>query len=163
LICGNKPSQEAEQAIGANSTSAGIGPGTQGCGDDDSSLEVSGMATAAVVDSWFNEYDNPQKELMLRIRKFILSSDERITEDIKWKTPTFIYKGNLASFNPRSKKHVSLMFHTGAKIPGRFESLQSTGETAAYMSFLDVADFEAKKADLQAIIRSWVGWKSNSK
>lgn len=31
---------------------------------------------------------------------------------------TFVFEGNIASFFPRSKKHASLMFHQGAKIPG---------------------------------------------
>ncbi|HEY8211761.1 MAG TPA: hypothetical protein VIG99_29965 [Myxococcaceae bacterium] len=29
-----------------------------------------------------------------------------------WQTPTFCFQGNLASFNPKSKQHVSLMFQT---------------------------------------------------
>ena len=37
-------------------------------------------------------------------------------EDIKWGAPTFMYKGNLATFNPRAKKFVNLTFHTGAEI-----------------------------------------------
>jgi hypothetical protein len=43
-------------------------------------------------------------------RKLILEADLRVTESIKWKTPTFSYNGNIVSFNP-SKKFVSLMFH----------------------------------------------------
>jgi len=79
------------------------------------------------VDEWFSKYDNPQKEVMQKIRKIILSSDKRISECIKWSSPTFTYKGNIASFNPRSKKHASLLFHTGAKIPGKFPHLEGTG------------------------------------
>ena len=44
----------------------------------------------------------------------ILKADDRVTKSIKWNTPTFAYKGNIASFNP-SKKLISVMFHRGAK------------------------------------------------
>jgi hypothetical protein len=32
-----------------------------------------------------------------------LPTDGRVTESIKWKTPTFAYEGNIASFNPSAK------------------------------------------------------------
>lgn len=113
------------------------------------------------VDIWFETYVNPHKELVMEIRKYILSLDNKISECIKWQTPTFTFNGNIASFNPRSKKHVSLMFHTGAKIPGKFENLQMSGDTAAYMTFLDKEDFEKKKESLGNVVKSWIAWKSN--
>jgi hypothetical protein len=69
------------------------------------------------VEDWFAAYDNPMKPVMLRVRQIILE-DERMSETIKGKTRTFVFGGNMASFNPRAKQHVSLLFHTGASIPG---------------------------------------------
>ena len=66
------------------------------------------------VDAWLTKYDNPMKPLVKRLREIILAADDRIDETIKWQTPTFAYKGNLASFQPRAKKFASLLFHTGA-------------------------------------------------
>jgi hypothetical protein len=114
------------------------------------------------VDDWFAGYDNPHKDLMLRIREFILAQDERVTECIKWKTPTFVYRGNIASFNPRSKRHVSLMFHTGATIPGEHPHLHGSGETAAYMTFTDAADFGRKRPELASVLSSWITMKDIS-
>lgn len=71
------------------------------------------------VDTWFDDYDLPQKTLMQAVRRVMLAADPRLGETIKWQTPTFTCNGNLASFNPRSKKHVSLLVHNGARIPGR--------------------------------------------
>jgi hypothetical protein len=51
-------------------------------------------------------------------RAAILETADRVDECLKWRTPTFTYRGNIARFNPRSKKHVSLMFNTGRTIPG---------------------------------------------
>ena len=75
---------------------------------------------ATDVDAWMAKYDNPQKSLVEAVRQLVLKSDKRIGETIKWQAPTFVYKGNLASFYPKSKAHVSLMFHTGAKIAEDF-------------------------------------------
>ena len=64
------------------------------------------------------KYDNPMKPVVQRVREILLAADKRLEEVVKWQSPTFVYKGNLASFNPRSKKHASLMFHTGASRAG---------------------------------------------
>ena len=76
------------------------------------------MAKSPEVDAWFDAYDHPMKDAMLRVRAIVLAADRRVGECIKWKAPTFTFEGNLASFNPRTKAHVSLMFHKGAQIPG---------------------------------------------
>lgn len=112
------------------------------------------------VDDWFDAYDLPQKALMQAVRAAMLAADPRLGETIKWKTPTFTCKGNLASFNPRSKKHVSLLVHNGARIPGDFPSLEGAGEEARTMKFVDAADLEAKRAELQRLVVAWCDWKS---
>ena len=112
------------------------------------------MMLSAEVEAWFADYDNPMKEAVLRVREVIMS-DERMTETIKWKSPTFMYKGNMASFNPRTKSHVSLMFHTGASIPGNHPRLEGGGDTARYMKFIDLADVEATADELLAVVSAW--------
>ena len=82
------------------------------------------------VDAWLDAYDNPMKPVVAAIREVILATDPRITEAIKWQAPTFIYKGNIASFFPKAKKHASLMFHKGASIPGQFPNLTGEGKEA---------------------------------
>jgi len=117
------------------------------------------MNTSSVVDAWFETYDNPQKAGVQRVREIILAADPRVAESIKWKAPTFEYKGNIASFFPRSKKHVSLMFHQGAQIPGKHPLLEGDGETSRTAKFVDLDDIEAKKEQLQAVIRAWCAMK----
>ena len=89
------------------------------------------------VDAWLDAYDNPMKPVVSAMREAILSTDPRITEAIKWQAPTFIYKGNIASFFPKAKKHASLMFHKGAEIPGDFPNLEGAGKEARSMKFVD--------------------------
>ena len=112
------------------------------------------MATNPEVDAWFDDYGHPVKDAMLLVRVIILD-DDRMTETIKWKSPTFMYEANMASFNPRTTSHVSLMFHTGASIPGDHPRLEGGGETARYMKFPDLAEVETAQADLEAIVDAW--------
>jgi hypothetical protein len=108
----------------------------------------------AEVDAWFEDLDHPLKDAMLRVRTIILGADRRVTETIKWKSPTFEFGGNLASIDPRTKKHVNLMFHQGASLPGKHPHLEGGGATVRYMRFADLQDVGAKKADLEAAIRA---------
>lgn len=113
------------------------------------------MPKNAEVDAWLAAYDNPMKPVVQRVRRILLAADRRIGECIKWQSPTFTFEGNLATFNPRSKKHASLLFHQGARIPGRHPKLQGGGGTARYMTFASVAEADAAKKDLEAIVEAW--------
>lgn len=112
------------------------------------------MPRSAEVDAWFEGLDHPLKDAMLRVRQIILGSDRRITETIKWKSPTFVFNGNIASIDPRTKKQVNLMFHQGAGLPGKHPRLEGGGATVRYMRFADLADVKAKRGDLEAAIRA---------
>ena len=119
------------------------------------------MNTDPSVDAWMEDYDNPQKPLVQAVREVILSADNRITECIKWQAPTFVYKGNIASFFPKTKKHASLMFHKGAEIPGDFPNLEGDGKEARSMKFTDADDLAAKTGELQAVVRAWCGMRDS--
>lgn len=107
------------------------------------------------VDAWLERYDNPMKEAVQRTREILLGADPRIDETIKWSTPTFTYKGNVVSFQPRAKQFVSLLFHTGASIPGDHPLLEGGGDTARYARLDDVAAVERAKPQLEAVVRAW--------
>lgn len=108
------------------------------------------------VDAWFATYDNPQKELVQAVREVILDADERIAEAIKWQAPTFMYKGNLASFYPKTKTHASLMFHTGASLPDPTGLLEGEGETSRVARFTDAEDLAAKADALRGLVAAWI-------
>jgi uncharacterized protein YdhG (YjbR/CyaY superfamily) len=55
------------------------------------------------VDAWFEKKRHPLEEAMQRVRDITLAADPRITETIKWSTPTYSYKGNIFSFNPAKR------------------------------------------------------------
>jgi hypothetical protein len=117
------------------------------------------MNRSPEVDEWLARYDNPMKEVVAAMREVILAADKRVGECIKWQAPTFTYKGNIASFFPKSKKHASLMFHKGGEIPGRFPNLVGEGKEARTFKVESLADLKAKKSELAQIVRTWCDLK----
>ena len=95
---------------------------------------------------------------MQAVREVALASDPRITESIKWSTPTYSYQGNIFSFNP-AKKFVSLLFHTGAQIPGDHRGLEGEGDTARVMRFSDLDEVRKRSSELTEVLQAWCRWK----
>jgi hypothetical protein len=111
------------------------------------------------VDAWFARYENPMKPLVQRIREIILGADPRMAECIKWQAPTFVYQGNLASFFPKSKQHASLMFHTGAQIPGKHPLLTGGGDTSRVLKLATLAEVNAAKRDIERVVKAWCDFR----
>ncbi len=111
------------------------------------------------VEAWLAAYDNPMKAVMAAMREVILAADPRVEEAIKWQAPTFIYKGNIASFFPKAKKHASLMFHKGAEIVGDFPNLVGDGKEARSFKAESLEELEEKREELTRIIQAWCALK----
>jgi hypothetical protein len=114
------------------------------------------MNRNADVDAWFATYENPQRDLVQAVRAVILAADPRVEETIKWKAPTFVYRGNIASFYPKTTKHASLMFHRGAELADLHGLLEGEGDVSRVCRILDLDDLDAKRDALQALVRSWI-------
>ena len=112
------------------------------------------------VSAWLAELEHPLMDVILAVRTVFLEADERITETIKWKSPTFMYEGNLASIDPKAKKHVAVLFHRGAEIPGEHLLLEGEGKVARYIRFPDVESVDQKRDGLTAIVRAWCDSRS---
>jgi hypothetical protein len=119
------------------------------------------MPRSKEVDAWFERYENPMKRVVQRVRELVLEADARVDECIKWQTPTFTYRGNLASFFPRSKQHASLMFHQGALIPGKHPRLEGRGDTGRVMRLATIAEANAARRDLERLVKAWCNWRES--
>jgi hypothetical protein len=113
------------------------------------------------VDEWFAKLNHPLKAVMMQTRDMILAADPRMSESIKWSTPTFDYKGNLLSIQPRAKQFVSLLVHQGAEIPGTHPRLLGDSRLARTMRFTDKDDLDAQRGDLETLVRSWCDWRDS--
>ncbi len=114
------------------------------------------MNKTKAVDDFFEKFENPRKTEMMKVRDIILASSDKITESIKWSAPSFAYKENMATFNPRAKKFVNLTFHKGALIKDETGLLVGDKPEARVARFNDMAEVEARKADLEKVVLKWI-------
>jgi uncharacterized protein YdhG (YjbR/CyaY superfamily) len=64
------------------------------------------------VDEFIDKLDHPFKAEVVMVREIIKNVNKEITEQIKWKAPSFSYKGeSLVTFNLWEKKRIHLVFH----------------------------------------------------
>jgi|GEM_PF-455916 len=119
--------------------------------------------TSPEVDAWMTRYDNPMRDVVQRVRQIMLQSDERLDECIKWQTPTFVYKGYLASFYPKPTAMATLIFHAGRAIPGRFPSLEPAGQDGLALRVVSIAEAEERRDELQRIVAAWIAMRDRAK
>src|ERR1700736_2378692 len=114
------------------------------------------MRTNPEVERWFAEKQPPTEATIRKVRQIILRADRRMTEIVKYGTLTFAYDGDFATVVQVSdKKQVSVMFNRGARIPGKFAYVEGTGPSARFMRFADLAEAQARAAELSKIVAAW--------
>lgn len=109
------------------------------------------------VDEFFDGLAHPLKAEMMLVRDIIIAASPLLTETIKWGGPSFEYRETLATFNPRVKDYVALIFHTGEAFVERFPFLEAGPKGRAYAKFRSMADVERHRSDLHAIVDVFVG------
>ncbi len=107
------------------------------------------------IENFLATKDEPLRSEMQQVREIILGVHPTIEETIKWKVPTFMYKGNIASFM-NTKKLVSVMFHKGALIPDKQGLLEGEGKEARVARFYGLEDIEQKREALENVISQWI-------
>lgn len=118
------------------------------------------------VADFFANIDHPLEPAMEKVREIILASDDAITEQIKWKGPSFCYNGDdRVTFNVRDNA-VLLIFHRGAKVKdstggGRLIEdpsglLQWITDDRATIKFTSEGEVDEKASDLTKVVRLWI-------
>jgi uncharacterized protein YdeI (YjbR/CyaY-like superfamily) len=115
------------------------------------------------VDKFLRDKKHPLTAEIQKVRQIILETDKKVEETIKWSSPTFMYKGNIASFYFNAKKFVSLMFHKGALMEDTSGLLEGDGKEARVARFEDAADIDRKKKALQRVIKAWIKLQDKAK
>lgn len=97
----------------------------------------------------------------------MLAIDPRITEGVKWNSPSFYCNGWFATANLRNKDAIVVVLHLGAKVKDNSTAglriddpsgiLQWAATERALVRFGSAAEFKAKNAAFRAIVRQWVG------
>ncbi|MBK6722155.1 MAG: DUF1801 domain-containing protein [Acidobacteria bacterium] len=118
------------------------------------------------VADFFANIDHPLEPAMEKIREVILAADETITEQIKWKGPSFCYNSDdRVTFNVRNDA-LLLIFHRGAKIKDSTGSgrliedptglLQWITDDRATIKFTSEDEVDQKRSELTKVIQLWI-------
>lgn len=119
------------------------------------------------VAEYFAALDHPLKDVLLRVREAILSTDGDLTEHIKWKSPSFCHSGDdRVTFNLYRDGSLLLIFHRGAKVKdvkgnGRLIDdqtglLEWLADDRASLKIKDADDLDAKKDAIQTLVKLWI-------
>lgn len=109
---------------------------------------------------------HPLRDGIIELRAAILTSDEQITEHIKWKAPSFCYHGDdRVTFRLGPKDQLQLVFHRGAKVRAdsddfAFEDATGLLEWAsadrATVTLSDLDDIDAKLPTIIELVGRWM-------
>lgn len=114
------------------------------------------------VDEFLQELSHPLKAEVEAVRSIIKGVSKDINEEVKWKAPSFNYKGEyLVTFNLRDTKRIHLVFHNPMIPKIKSQMLEGDYVDRRMTYFSDMQDIKAKKAEFQRILKQLV--KLNTK
>lgn len=120
---------------------------------------------SAEVDRFMQTLDHTRKEEIERVRRIILDADERITEQIKWKAPSFCFQGDdRVTLRLQPQNRLQLIFHRGAKVKDstNFVFDDSTGllqwitPDRASITFRSLQEIAEREAALKKVVAQWM-------
>jgi hypothetical protein len=115
------------------------------------------------VDDYIARLDHPVKGEVQVLRDIIKGVNADVTEEVKWKAPSFSYRGAyLVTFNLRNPKRIRLVFHNPAIASVRSELLEGDYPDRRLAYITDMNDVKAKGAGLVDILKQLVSLEDNA-
>lgn len=108
------------------------------------------------VNEFMQQFNHPLQQEMDAVREIIMNANANIGEHIKWGMPSFFYKNDMATFAPKAKKYIQIVFHKGALIDDGSGLLEGDHPERRDAKFHNMEDVRAKKAGLEKVINDWV-------
>lgn len=118
------------------------------------------------VGAYLRGLKHPLKKEIEAVRLIILGANPKIGEGVKWNAPSFRTENEwFATFNPRSKDSVQLVFHLGAKARADLKAfkiadpkglLKWLSKDRALVTLGAGRDIPVNRKALEAIVRAWV-------
>lgn len=109
------------------------------------------------VDEFLENLSHPLRAEVEAMRSIIKSVDKNIVEEIKWKAPSFSYKGEyLVTFNLQEEKRIHLVFHNPMIAKVKSELLEGDYVDRRMAYFADMKDVKAKKALLEKALEDLI-------
>lgn len=113
------------------------------------------------VTSFMAELKHPLKAEIEAVRAIIKGANNKIAERVKWNAPSYYYKEDLVTFNPRAQQHVHLVFHNIAVVSIKSELLHGDYKDRRMMYFENMKDIKANKKELENIINELIKQMDN--
>jgi uncharacterized protein YdeI (YjbR/CyaY-like superfamily) len=120
------------------------------------------MSEPNEVDQFFDALTHPFKAEMEKVREIVMVASPLLAETVKWGGPSFEYGETLATFSPRVKDCVALVFHDGAPFLDSFSFLEAGPKGKAYAKFRSMEDVERHRAELGALVAKFVADRSDT-
>ena len=109
------------------------------------------------VDEFLENLNHPLKAEVEALRSIIKGVNKGINEEIKWKAPSFNFKGEyLVTFNLRDEKRVHLVFHNSMIAKVKSELLEGDYVDRRMAYFADMKDIKAKKPMLEKALEDLI-------
>jgi hypothetical protein len=112
------------------------------------------------IEDYIKSLDDWRGKMIARLRKLILEADPHLTEEWKWDTPVWSYRGNVVAAGV-FKDHVKLNFFKGASLADP-NGLFNAGLDAKATRAIDIAEGEQiDEMALKDLVRSAVAYNSS--
>jgi uncharacterized protein YdeI (YjbR/CyaY-like superfamily) len=108
------------------------------------------------VDELLKKLSSPLKIEMEAVREVMLNSSSKVSEDIGWSAPSFFYKEDMCTFNPRAKNYITLIFHNSAFNTDAAGLLQGDSRQSRIARFYSLDDVKSKWKKLEKVVKVWV-------
>jgi len=116
------------------------------------------------VDEFMDNLDHPFKVELEMIREIIKNVNKDITEQIKWKAPSFSYQGEyLVTFNLWEKGRVHLVFHNPMISKVKSKLLEGDYDHRRMAYFFDQNDIQTKKTLLEKALKDLIKLQKNQR
>ena len=101
------------------------------------------------VDTFMGQLDHPLKKEVQAVRAIIKGMNKDITEEIKWKAPSFSYHGEyLVTFNLRMNDRIHLVFHNPLIAKVKSKLLEGDYADRRMTYFADMKEIKSKQSEL---------------
>lgn len=122
------------------------------------------MKKKETVDEFMEKLDHPLKDEVQVVRNIIRNVDPGISEEIKWRAPSYSYQGDyLVTFNLWEQKRIHLVFHNPEIVKVKSKLLEGNYEDRRMAYFTGMQDILAKKPLLEKALRDLIKLQKKEK
>lgn len=114
------------------------------------------MSDSDKVADYMAKLEHPLKAGIEELRKIISNANDKLSERIKWNAPSYYYKEDLITFNPRLQKRIHIIFHHIAIIKIKSALLEGDYKDRRMVYFDSKEDIKAKKEEFSGIVNKLV-------